>query len=162
HDLFGHVPLLTNPAYAEFTEASGKARKRAIDYGCLQNLITLYWFTIEFGLVRSGDGLKLFGAGMMSSAAEARFALESDSPNRIAFDLERAMCTKALIDDFQQTYFVIDSFDALLDACSQDFGPIYERLAGKELYEPHEIVEGDAVIHQGTREYFLAKQQAAE
>lgn len=162
HDLFGHVPLLANPAYAEFTEAYGKARKRAIEYGCLQNLMTLYWFTIEFGLIRSNVGLKLFGAGMMSSAAEARFALESDSPNRIAFDLERAMRTHALIDDFQQTYFVIDSFEALLEACSQDFGPVYRRLAGKEFYQPHEIVDGDLVIHRGSRDYFLAKQQAAE
>ena len=160
HDIFGHIPLLTNPAYAAFSQAYGQARKRAIEYGCLENLITLYWFTIEFGLVRSGDGLKLFGAGMMSSAAEAKFALEDASPNRIRFDLERAMRTKALIDDFQQTYFVIDSFDTLLDACSQDFRPIYERLAGQDFYAPNEIIASDEVSHRGTREYFLNKQQA--
>ena len=161
HDIFGHIPLLTNPAYAEFSQAYGKARKRAIEYDCLENLITLYWFTIEFGLVRSGDDLKLFGAGMMSSAAEAKFALEDPSPNRIAFDLERSMRTKALIDDFQQTYFVIDSFEALLAACAQDFGPIYERVAGKDLYQPHEILPSDEIIHRGTRAYFLDKQKAA-
>lgn len=151
HDIFGHIPLLTNPDYAAFSEAYGKARKVAIEYGCLENLITLYWFTVEFGLVQSSDGLKLFGAGMMSSAAEAKFALEDASPNRIRFDLERAMRTKALIDDFQQTYFVIDSFESLLDVCSQDFRPIYERLAGHDFYQPHEIVATDDVIHRGTR-----------
>ena len=154
HDVFGHVPLLTNPAYAAFSHAYGKARTKAAEHNCITELLNLYWFTIEFGLVKSDDGLKLFGAGLMSSAAEAKFALDDPSPNRLGFDLERAMRTNAFIDDYQQTYFVIDSFNDLLDICEQNFTPIYERLADNVRYEPGAVLSSDDVIHRGTQAYF--------
>ena len=117
HDVFGHVPLLAHPVFADFMEAYGKGGQRAMSLGMLPNLARLYWYTVEFGLIRQGGELRIFGAGIMSSTTESVFALESASPNRIGFNLERVMRTNYIIDDFQQTYFVIDSFEKLLDEC---------------------------------------------
>ena len=154
HDVFGHVPLLANPVFADFMQAYGKGGRRAMQLGRLQNLARLYWYTVEFGLIRTPQGLRIFGAGIMSSAAESVFALESDSPNRVGFDLSRVMRTRYIIDDFQQTYFVIDSFRALLDECYRDFGSLYERMAMATDIEPHALIEGDTVISRGTLGYF--------
>jgi phenylalanine-4-hydroxylase len=161
HDVFGHVPLLANPAYADFMAAYGKGGARALALGQLKNLARLYWYTVEFGLVRSADGLRLFGAGIMSSAGESVFALDDPSPHRIAFDLERVMRTNYIIDDFQQTYFVIDSFEQLLADCYQDFGPLYARLKDAADIEPHQTVPEDRVLHRGTLGYFRARGKAA-
>jgi phenylalanine-4-hydroxylase len=158
HDVFGHVPLLANKTYADFMQAYGEGGQRAMHLGRLANLARLYWYTVEFGLIRSPGGLRLFGAGIMSSAAESVFALEDGSPHRIAFDLERVMRTKYIIDDFQQTYFVIDSFESLLADCYEDFGPLYDRLAAASDIEAHELVPGDKIITRGTEEYFRRKQ----
>src|SRR5580698_6545639 len=125
--------------------------------GQLANLARLYWYTVEFGLIRTPAGLRIFGAGILSSVAECEFALESSSPNRIAFDLERVMRTKYAIDDFQQTYFVIDSFEKLLDACYEDFGPVYEQLAMASDIEPFALTDGDTVLTRGTRAHFALK-----
>ena len=157
HDVFGHVPLLANPVYANFMQAYGKGGQRAISLGRLPNLARLYWYTVEFGLLRTPAGLRIFGAGIMSSTTESVFALESQSPNRIAFDLERVMRTKYLIDDFQQTYFVIESFEKLLDDCYQDFAPIYERLGSATDIEPDQVLDGDDVVTRGTLAYFDEK-----
>ena len=105
-------------------------------------------------MIQTQEGLRIFGAGIMSSAAESVFALESDSPNRVAFDLERVMRTRYIIDDFQQIYFVIDSFRALLDECYRDFGPLYEQMATASDVEPHALIESDRVISRGTLGYF--------
>jgi phenylalanine-4-hydroxylase len=157
HDIFGHVPLLANPVYSDFMQAYGKGGQRAMQLGRLPNLARLYWYTVEFGLMRTKAGLRIFGAGIMSSNTEAVFALESDSPNRVAFNLGRIMRTKYIIDDFQQTYFVIDSFEQLLDDCYQDFGPVYEcvRLAAE--IGAHELLDSDEVINRGTLSYFKEK-----
>jgi len=157
HDVFGHVPLLANPVYSNFMQAYGKGGQRAISLGRLPNLARLYWYTVEFGLLRAPAGLRIFGAGIMSSTTESVFALESHSPNRIAFDLERVMRTKYLIDDFQQTYFVIESFEKLLDDCYQDFAPIYERLGSATDIEPDQVLDGDDVVTRGTLAYFDEK-----
>lgn len=157
HDVFGHVPLLANPAYSDFMQAYGEGGQRALRRGMLKNLARLYWYTVEFGLVRSETGLKLFGAGIMSSASESVFALDSDSPHRIAFSLERVMRTNYIIDDFQQTYFVIDSFEKLLDACYRDFGEVYDRLESASTIEPDQTVPEDTVITRGTLAYFNDK-----
>jgi len=138
-------------------EAYGKGGQRAISLGRLPNLARLYWYTVEFGLIRTAAGLRIFGAGIMSSTTESVFALESDSPHRIAFDLERVMRTKYLIDDFQQTYFVIESFEKLLDDCYQDFGPIYQRIGPATDIEADEIWDGDEVVTRGTLAYFKRK-----
>jgi len=154
HDVFGHVPLLANPVYANFMQAYGAGGQRAIRLDRLPNLARLYWYTVEFGLMRTKAGLRIFGAGIMSSYSESVFALESDSPNRVAFNLERVMRTKYIIDDFQQTYFVIDSFDKLLEECYQDFGPLYERMGTASDIEADELLDGDDVLTKGTLAYF--------
>ncbi|OQW56237.1 MAG: phenylalanine-4-hydroxylase [Proteobacteria bacterium SG_bin9] len=160
HDVFGHVPLLANPVYADFMEAYGKGGQRAVKLGQLKNLARLYWYTIEFGLMRTGAGLRIFGAGILSSIAETVFALDNPSPNRIAFDLERVMRTNYVIDDFQQTYFVIDSFEKLLDDAYKDFGALYGRLHDVSDIAADAIVANDDVLHRGTLDYFNAKRKA--
>jgi phenylalanine-4-hydroxylase len=157
HDIFGHVPLLANPVYSDFMQAYGKGGQRAISLGMLPNLARLYWYTVEFGLIRTSAGLRIFGAGIMSSTTESVFALESSSPNRIFFELERVMRTKYLIDDFQQTYFVIESFEKLLNDCYQDFAPIYERIRTATDIEAHDVLNGDDVVTRGTLAYFKKK-----
>lgn len=157
HDVFGHVPLLANPAYARFMEAYGKGGRRAMARRQLHNLARLYWYTIEFGLVESAAGLRLFGAGIMSSTAESVFALEDRSPNRVGFNLLRVMRTKYIINDFQQSYFVIKSFEDLVAACEEDFGDVYDELRLLTDIEAHELQEGDDVIHSGTMSYFKNK-----
>lgn len=149
HDVFGHTPLLANPVYARFLEAYGRGGLRALASGRLHNLARLYWYSVEFGLIATPAGLRIFGAGILSSPAETIFALEATSPNRVAFDLERIMRTKYRIDDFQQTYFVIDSFEQLLQDCYQDFGPLYDRLSAAPDIEPDALVEADRIISRG-------------
>lgn len=154
HDIFGHVPMLADPVFADFMEAYGKGGQRAMRLGQLHNLARLYWYTVEFGLIREDDGLRIYGAGILSSPQETVFALEDPSPNRVAFDLPRLMRTKYIIDDFQQTYFVIDSFEALLEACYKDFGNVYAEVKHEPNIEAHELIDGDTVIHRGTHAYF--------
>jgi len=158
HDIFGHVPLLANPLYADFIQAYGRGGQRALKLGRLKNLARLYWYTVEFGLVREAGELRIFGAGIMSSTAESVFSLEDPSPHRIAFDLERVMRTNYIIDDFQKVYFVIDSFEQLVRDCTEDFGALYERLGSASAIEPDELVAGDDVLHRGTLAYFHDKQ----
>lgn len=161
HDVFGHVPLLANPVYADFLEAYGRGGHKALARGQLHNLARLYWYTVEFGLMRTKDGLRIFGAGIISSPAETIFSLEDTSPNRIAFDLQRVMRTKYIIDDFQQTYFVIDSFEQLLSECYQDFDALYDRLLQEPDIEAHQLVAGDPVLTHGDFHYFEARRKAS-
>lgn len=160
HDVFGHVPMLVHPIFADYMEAYGKGGLAAAGKGVLPNLARLYWYTVEFGLIKTKDGMRLYGAGIVSSPAESIFALEDPSPNRIHFDLERVMCTKYRIDDYQQTYFVIDSFDELLDVTYQPFGPIYERVNGKPPIAVDTILNGDKVHHRGSQSYVMEKKKA--
>ncbi|WP_374296627.1 phenylalanine 4-monooxygenase [Sphingomonas sp.] len=154
HDVFGHVPLLANPVFADYMQAYGQGGQRAGAMGAIQRLSRLYWYTVEFGLVRSGDDLKLYGAGIVSSFTESAFALEDPSPNRLGFDLKRVMRTKYRIDDFQQNYFVIDSFEDLLDkTLNTDFAPLYAEMAGEPDIEIETILPEDTVITRGTQAY---------
>src|SRR4051812_16141237 len=130
HDVFGHVPMLTDPIFADYMQAYGEGGLRALNLGQLHNLARLYWYTVEFGLLETPQGLRIYGAGIVSSHAESIFALDDASPNRLGFDLERTMRTPYRIDDFQQAYFVIPSLQALLDAPLSDFGALYVYLAG--------------------------------
>jgi len=153
HDVFGHVPMLTDPVFADYMAAYGKGGQRAMGRGQLHNLARLYWYTVEFGLMNTAEGMRIYGAGIVSSRAESVFALEDPSPNRLGFDLERVMRTLYRIDDFQQAYFVIDSLQSLLDATQQDFGPLYERLKGAEDIPVEAILPGDRVLSRGTQAY---------
>ncbi len=154
HDLFGHVPLLMDPVFADYMCAYGQGGLKAMHLGpdALTQLARLYWYTVEFGLIRSAEGLRIYGSGILSSAGESRYSLQSDVPNRIGFDRDRIMRTRYRIDSFQRGYFVIDSFDQLFEATRPDFTPIYARLAGLAPHAAGEIVPGDAVITRGTCE----------
>jgi len=150
HDLFGHVPLLSDPTFADYMQAYGEGGLRSLSFGSLEQLARLYWYTVEFGLIRDGAGLKLYGAGIVSSFGESHFALEDASPNRIAFDLKRVMRTRYRIDDFQQTYFVIDSFaDLLRQTLETDFAPLYADLATATELSPEAVEQTDKVLHRG-------------
>jgi phenylalanine-4-hydroxylase len=158
HDVFGHVPLLANPVFADYMQAYGEGGLRSLKFGALHKLARLYWYTVEFGLVRGHGGLELYGAGIVSSYGESIFALDDPSPNRIAFDLMRVMRTKYRIDDYQQTYFVIDSFETLLrQTLETDFGPLYAELEDKPDLEVDAIEADDHVIHRGSQAYAQAK-----
>lgn len=158
HDVFGHVPMLADQRFADYMEAYGRGGIRALQFGALKQLSRLYWYTVEFGLIQEPEGLRIYGAGIVSSYGESIFALDSDSPNRIMFDLERVLRTEYRIDDFQQNYFVIPSLDELLRVTVEtDFKPVYEKIADLPDIAIAEIVEGDEVLTHGTQDHASAK-----
>lgn len=158
HDIFGHVPLLAVPVFADFLQAYGRGGLSALEHGQLHNLARLYWYTVEFGLIQTPEGLRIFGAGILSSPDESKFSLESPSPNRIGFNLERIMRTNYIIDDYQQSYFIIESFEDLLEDCYDDFNTVYTKVKSAKDIAAHEIIDGDTVLHTGSLEYFKTKQ----
>ncbi len=162
HDVFGHVPMLTNPVFADYMEAYGRGGLRSLKWDSLKNLAALYWYTVEFGLIQTDNGLRIYGAGIVSSKSESIFALEDPSPNRIGFELERVMQTDYRIDDFQQTYFVIDSYEQLFRATvDRDFAPLYDRMQGAFAHTPEAVVEGDDVLTRGAQAYARAGGRSA-
>ena len=159
HDVFGHVPMLLHPAIADYIQAYGKGGLRAQKLGMLDKLSRVYWYTVEFGLVKQKDGLRIYGSGIASSATESLFSLEDPSPNRVRFDVERVMRTRYRIDDFQETYFVIENLDELLNLAQIDFAPLYDQAAGQREYEPNTVLSTDDVVSRGTGVYHDAKRQ---
>ena len=154
HDVFGHVPMLADPIFADYMEAYGKGGLRSLGFGALDHLARLYWYTVEFGLIQQPDGLRIYGAGIVSSYAESIFALEDPSPNRIAFDLLRVMRTHYCIDDFQQNYFVISSIDQLLKVTRDtDFAPVYAQLETLPDISVGDLLADDILITRGTQAY---------
>ena len=149
HDFFGHVPLLAHPVFADYMVEYGKAGPLAQRMGSIALLARLYWYTIEFGLIRTSDGLRAFGAGILSSKGETVYAIDSAEPNRIGFDLERVLITDYRIDDFQRSYFVIDNFQQLFDETRKPFGPIYQRLCNRAAYPAAAVLPSDRIIHRG-------------
>ena len=158
HDVFGHVPMLADPVFADYLAAYGRGGQRALGLDALKYLGRLYWYTVEFGLIAEPEGLRIYGSGIVSSYAETRFALDDPSPNRIALDLARVMRTEYRIDDFQQNYFVIPSFDELLRLTVEtDFAPLYEELKALPDIPVAQVEPGDVVMTQGTQAYARAK-----
>lgn len=158
HDVFGHVPMLADPVFADYLAAYGRGGQRAMELGALKYLGRLYWYTVEFGLIAEPEGLRIYGSGIVSSYAESQFALDDPSPNRIGFDLARVMRTEYRIDDFQQNYFVIPSFDVLLRATVEtDFAPLYETLKAQPDIRIAEILPSDEVLTRGTQAYARGK-----
>jgi phenylalanine-4-hydroxylase len=154
HDLFGHVPLLLNPVFADYMEAYGCGGVKAHGLGAeaLVNLTRLYWYTVEFGLIKQADGLRIYGSGIVSSKGESIHCLESAAPNRIGFDMPRIMRTRYRIDTYQKTYFVIDSFEQLMNATKPDFTPLYAQLATQESVPAGNVLQSDFVYNRGTGE----------
>jgi len=157
HDVFGHAPLLMNPLIADFIQAYGVGGLRAQRLGTLPLLARVYWYTVEFGLLRQPDGLRIYGAGIVSSRTESVFALDDESPHRIGFDLERVMRTRYRIDDFQECYFVLESFDELLQLAHIDFAPFYQRVQQVGELEPGTVLPEDRIYTRGNSRYHAAR-----
>ena len=160
HDVFGHVPMLMNPVIADFVQAYGVGGLRAQQLGVLPNLARVYWYTVEFGLVRQSDGQRIYGSGIASSFTESVFALDDKSPNHIGFELERVMRTNYRIDDFQESYFVLDSLDDLLRLAEIDFAPVYSRVRSQAELQPGDVLGCDRVFQHGTGTYHAARKSA--
>jgi phenylalanine-4-hydroxylase len=161
HDVFGHVPMLADPRFADYVVAWGEGGLRSMRYNAIHRLARLYWYTVEFGLIEEEGNLRIYGAGIVSSKGESIFALDDPSPNRLRFDLARVMRTEYRIDDYQQNYFVIPSFAELLRVTQEtDFAPLYRELDGVPDIPIAEIVEGDEVITRGTQDYARGRLRA--
>ncbi|MDW5444702.1 phenylalanine 4-monooxygenase [Polaromonas sp. SM01] len=148
HDLFGHVPLLFNPVFADHMQEYGKGGLKAHGLHACEQLSRLYWYTIEFGLIQQKDGLRAYGAGILSSSGELQYSVTSPEPQRLALDIERVMRTRYKIDSYQRTYFVINSFQELFDKTAPDFTPIYQRLQGLSEIEADVRRAGEVLIQR--------------
>ncbi|WP_390475423.1 phenylalanine 4-monooxygenase [Altererythrobacter sp. MTPC7] len=156
HDVFGHVPMLTDPVYADYMHEYGKAGWKAMRYNRLKALGALYWYTVEFGLIQEAEGIRAYGAGILSGPTEAVFAVEAKSPNRIMLNVDRAMRTDYVISDLQPTYFVIESFEDLYrQTVERDFDALYRDLPPSFTYANSAVIDVDYVINRGTQEYLL-------
>jgi phenylalanine-4-hydroxylase len=156
HDVFGHVPLLTDPVFADYMQEYGKAGWKAMRYNRLKALGALYWYTVEFGLIEEAGELRIYGAGILSGPREAVFALEAQSPNRIMLNVDRVMRTDYVIDDLQPSYFVIESFaDLYHQTVERDFDRLYRSLSPGFTYANAAVIDVDDVLHHGTQEYHL-------
>lgn len=149
HDVFGHVPLLVHPVFADYMQAYGLGGMKALRQGALKRLARLYWYTVEFGLIHTPAGMRIYGSGILSSPGETVFALSDPAPNRIGFDLMRIMRTEYRIDDFQESYFVIDSFQQLFDATAPDFSSYYKTLESEADFAPGDVNGEDKVFTYG-------------
>ena len=146
HDVFGHVPLLINPVFADYMQAYGEGGLKAERLQVLPMLARLYWYTVEFGLIQTADGLRIYGAGIVSSKAESLYSLDSDAPHRVGFDLRRILRTEYKIDDVQKTYFVIRDFAQLFDQTRADFTLIYDELKALPSFSADQIQVGDQIV----------------
>jgi phenylalanine-4-hydroxylase len=163
HDIFGHVPLLANPVFADYMQAYGEGGLRSLSMNAMHRLARLYWYTVEFGLIREDGDLRLYGAGIVSSYGESKFALDDPSPNRVGLDLRRTMRTRYKIDDYQQTYFVIDSYEDLLrQTTEKDFAPLYAELDAAPDLSVDTVLPEDQVITLGTQAYAKARVAAPD
>jgi phenylalanine-4-hydroxylase len=152
HDFFGHVALLCDPVFGDFVQAYGAAGNNAEAQGGLKMLARLYWYCVEFGLIRSDGQLRAYGAGILSSAGETVYSVEDARPHRIAFDLERVIRTDYLIDSYQQTYFVVDSFEQLFrNSYERDFAPLYRAYRDQPGIQPSTLLPTDEIVTRGTQ-----------
>ncbi|GMM91995.1 phenylalanine 4-monooxygenase [Qipengyuania sp. MTN3-11] len=157
HDVFGHVPMLTDPVYADYMAEYGKAGWKAMRHNRLKALGALYWYTVEFGLIeeRPGD-IRAYGAGILSGPTEVVYAVEAESPNRIMLNVDRVMRTDYVISDLQPTYFVIDSLEDLYhQTVERDFDRLYRQLDPGFTYANTAVIDVDHVVNRGTLEYTL-------
>ena len=147
HDLFGHVPLLFNPVFADYMQAYGAGGMKAGRLDACELLARVYWYTVEFGLIATPAGLRAYGAGILSSAGELRHSVNGVGPQRIGFDLKRLMRTKFKIDSYQTSYFVIDSFDQLFAATAPDFTPVYRAVRELPVVEAGVVLPGERTFN---------------
>lgn len=135
HEVFGHCPLLTNPAYAEFTHTYGKLGLNATPAERVL-LARIFWFTVEFGLINTPKGLRAYGGGILSSIEETVYCLESTVPKRKPFELREALRTSYHIDAIQPLYFVLENFDQLYQLIDLDLMSIIREEQDRSLHYP--------------------------
>ena len=143
HDLFGHVPLLFNPVFADYMQAYGVGGLKASRLDACELLARLYWYTVEFGLIATAQGVRAYGAGILSSGGELRHSVRGSDASRIGFDLQRIMRTRYKIDSYQAGYFVIDSFQQLFDATEPDFTNLYPLVRAQGDIEAGVVLDGE-------------------
>lgn len=144
HDFFGHVPLLFNPVFADYIQRYGQGGLKAMKLGGLDELARLYWYTVEFGLINTAEGVRIYGAGILSSGGEVEYCLTPGTKSRhIRLDIERCLRTLYKIDSYQETYFVIDSFQQLFDGTAPDFTPLYEKLKTMDVLPANTLLPGE-------------------
>lgn len=132
HDIFGHVPLLANKHFADFlSQLAGIALKHIEDEWAVEILSRLYWYTVEFGLIRENGKLKVYGAGILSSSGETVYSVDSDVPVRYPYDIKQIFETPYIKDKFQEQYFVIDSYEQLFNSIPQIESILEKELAQK-------------------------------
>jgi phenylalanine-4-hydroxylase len=143
HDFFGHVPLLFNPIFADYLQQYGTGGLKALNQDALKYLARLYWYTVEFGLIKTDEGMRVYGAGILSSGGEIDYCLTSPHPRRIMLDVERCMRTLYKIDSYQETYFVIESFQKLFDDTAPDFTSMYDRIRPLDALPANSLLAGE-------------------
>lgn len=132
HDVFAHIPLLANQSFVDFLQAISKFGQEWIeDEWAIHLLSRIYWFTIEFGLIREEGELKIYGAGILSSSGETKYSL-SDEPNHFEYDVDTILDTPYRKDNMQENYFIIDSYEQLYESLPEIKSKIEERLKAKE------------------------------
>lgn len=146
HDFFGHVPLLSNPVFADYLQRYGEQGRVAIGLDAVEPMSRLYWYMVEFGLIRTPKGLRAFGAGILSSGGETVYCIDSPQPLRIGFDVERVMRTAYRIDAYQQTYFVLDSFEQLFSQTRGDLSELMLRARAEPAMAATQTRAGDRLI----------------
>ncbi|RUO25790.1 phenylalanine 4-monooxygenase [Aliidiomarina minuta] len=135
HEIFGHCPLLTNPAFAEFTHTYGKLGYAATPKERVY-LARLYWFTVEFGLMKTEQGLRIYGGGILSSPGETEYAVNSDKPERYPLKALDALRTPYRIDIMQPVYYTIESVEELFKISEMDIMSLVHEAMELGLYEP--------------------------
>lgn len=142
HEVFGHCPLLTNQALADFTCKYGQLCQHASEEE-REMLARLYWFTVEFGLIKTKDGLRTYGGGILSSMTETPHCIESDAPLRKPFDVIDVFRTPYLIYILQPVYFVIESFDTLFELTEMDLIGLAHQAKKMGMHKPLYKTEGE-------------------
>jgi phenylalanine-4-hydroxylase len=140
HELFGHGPMLTNPAFSNFTQEVGQFGLKANKQERAM-LARLYWFTVEFGLLNTEEGLRIYGGGILSSKTETVYALEDKKPKRMPFDLLTVLRTPYRYDELQNTYFIIDSIDTLYNLLSDNLLDAFHQARELGMLAPEELDE---------------------
>lgn len=135
HEIFGHCPLLTNPAFAHFTHTYGKLGLAASKEDRVY-LARLYWFTVEFGLMHTAEGPRIYGGGVLSSPGETLYALESDEPERFTLKPLDALRTPYRIDIMQPVYYMLNGFEQLFEIAEMDIMAMVETAKKLGLFEP--------------------------
>ena len=145
HDIFGHVPLLSNQSVCHFLEELARIALRFVENEeAIEYIARLYWYTVEFGLIRENGQLKIYGAGILSSSGESVYSLESPHPQRLNYNVKQIFDTPFIKDHYQEQYFVIESYQQLFNSISEIENELQSRM---NLIQPRKfLIQNDLEI----------------